>query len=82
MRLQVAFSLGEAPAAARDAGLALLARNDTNTLHVLPAVVSSLTGGELAFLERLIAAPERRDARPGGSTTSGGDSTGRSPERW
>jgi mono/diheme cytochrome c family protein len=65
VRLQVAFSLGEASGAARETALAELARNDANTPYVIPAIVSSLTGRELAFLERLNAAPEWREARPG-----------------
>lgn len=68
VRVQVALSLGEAPAAPRDAALADLVRNDANTPYVIPAVVSSLAGGELAFLERLTASPEWREARPGYAT--------------
>jgi glucose/arabinose dehydrogenase/mono/diheme cytochrome c family protein len=68
VRLQVAFSLGEAQTAARDAALAELVRNDAETPYVIPAVVSSLSGGELAFLEQLYESPQWRDVRPGAAT--------------
>ncbi len=68
VRLQVAFSLGEAQAAPRDVALAQLMRNDAETPYLIPAVVSGLAGGELAFLERLFASAEWRDARPGAAT--------------
>jgi len=65
VRLQVAFSLGEATGATRDTALAELARKDANTPYMIPAIASSLTGRELAFLERLNASTEWREAGPG-----------------
>ena len=65
VRWQVAFSLGEASAATRDAALAALLLRDAETPFVIQAVVSSLAGNELGFMERLAASPEWREARPG-----------------
>ena len=65
VRLQVALSLGEAPAAARDATLASLMRNEPNAPFLLAGAVSSLSGRELEFLRGLVASPDWREARPG-----------------
>jgi mono/diheme cytochrome c family protein/glucose/arabinose dehydrogenase len=65
VRLQVMLSLAEAPPEVRDSVLAALARKDAGAPFVIPAIVSSLAGGELAFLERLAADPAWRDARAG-----------------
>jgi mono/diheme cytochrome c family protein/glucose/arabinose dehydrogenase len=68
VRLQAALSLGEAPASTREtaqAALAILAKNDAATPFMIPAIVSSLAGGELAFLEGLRSSPEWTEARPG-----------------
>jgi mono/diheme cytochrome c family protein/glucose/arabinose dehydrogenase len=65
VRLQVALSLGAAPEAGGLATLADLARRDADTPYMIPAIVSSLAGSEVAFLERLIASPDWRAAQPG-----------------
>ena len=65
VRWQVAFSLGEAPAATREAALASLLLADANTPFVVPAVLSSLTGSELTFLERLAGSADWREVKPG-----------------
>jgi mono/diheme cytochrome c family protein len=65
VRLQAALSLGYAPAASRDPALMALLKTDAEAPFVIPAVVSSIPGGELAFLDRLVASPEWRESRPG-----------------
>ncbi len=65
VRWQAALSLGEAPPAVRDPALEQLARRDAATPFMIAAIVSSLAGGEIAFLDRIAAAPEWRDERPG-----------------
>jgi glucose/arabinose dehydrogenase/mono/diheme cytochrome c family protein len=65
VRWQVAFSLGEAPAANRDAALAALLAADANTPFVVPAVISSLAGSEMSFLEQLAVSGDWRDSKPG-----------------
>jgi glucose/arabinose dehydrogenase/mono/diheme cytochrome c family protein len=65
VRLQLALSLGEAPAPVRLPALADLARADAETPFLIAAVASSLAGNELSFLERLLAAPDWRESRPG-----------------
>jgi len=65
VRWQAAFSLGEAPTSARDAALATLLWHDAETPFVIPAVISSLSGSELNFLERLVAFADWRESRPG-----------------
>lgn len=65
VRLQAAWSLGEAKPAARDEVLADLLRKDATTLFMIPAVVSSLAGREFATLERLAASPAWRESHAG-----------------
>ncbi len=65
VRLQVALSLGETTAPARDALLTDLLRRDVESPFFIPAVVSGLAGRELAFIERLAAAPDWRESRKG-----------------
>jgi mono/diheme cytochrome c family protein len=63
--LQAALSLGGAPATARDPALMALLKTDATAPFMVPAVVSSLPGAELEFLERLVSNSEWREARPG-----------------
>lgn len=65
VRWQVAFSLGEAPATTRESALAALLLADADTPFVIPAVISSLAGSELTFLERLASSADWSDAKPG-----------------
>jgi mono/diheme cytochrome c family protein len=68
VRLQAALSLGDALIAVRLPAVAVLARTDADTPYVIPAIVSSLAGDELAFLDRLRSSPEWREERPGYTT--------------
>ncbi len=65
VRLQAALSLGEAQEPAAAAILAGLLRAEVEAPFLVPAVVSGLAGRELAFLERLAAAPEWRESGKG-----------------
>ena len=65
VRLQAALSLGELGTAARDAALADLLRTEAESPFMISAAVSGLAGRELAFLERLTAAPDWREAKKG-----------------
>jgi mono/diheme cytochrome c family protein len=65
VRLQVALSLGKAPVSERLAALERLIREDGNAPFLVLAVISSVTGHELTFLERLANSPQWRERRDG-----------------